>query len=66
VAARRWLRPVERRRGRQNVECSLKREDTYRPLAEQATAAQTETAAALADLRPRIAAIEKLIRDVGE
>ncbi len=45
---------------------SVAREDTYRKLAEEAAAAQKETAAALADIRPRIAAIEKLIRDFGD
>ena len=45
---------------------SVAREDAYRKLAEEAAAAQKETAAALADIRPRIAAIEKLIRDFGD
>jgi uncharacterized iron-regulated membrane protein len=45
---------------------SAARENAYRKLAEEASAAQKETAAALADIRPRIAAIEKLIRDFGD
>jgi hypothetical protein len=36
----------------------------HRKLAEEAVAVQRETAEALADLRVRVAAIEKLLRDV--
>jgi hypothetical protein len=39
-------------------------EEAYRLLAERAVAAQQETAAALADLKIRIIAIEKVLKDV--
>ncbi|TFW16619.1 hypothetical protein [Duganella callida] len=39
-------------------------QESYRLLAERATAAQAETAAALADLKTRIIAIEKVLKEV--
>lgn len=51
---------------------SVAREEAYRTLAERATAAQEQTAAdqekiaeGMADLRVRVASIEKLLREVG-
>ncbi|NYE59835.1 hypothetical protein FHW58_000987 [Duganella sp. 1224] len=38
--------------------------DAYRALAERAVAAQEQTAAALADLKTRIIAIEKVLKEV--
>lgn len=49
----------------------LANDDAYRQLAEKAAAAQAETAAALShiqevlsDVRPRLAAVEKILKDV--
>lgn len=39
-------------------------EASYRAIAERAVAAQEETTAALADLKTRIIAIEKVLKDV--
>jgi len=39
-------------------------EESYRALAEKAVAAQAETAAALADLKARVASIEKVLKEV--
>jgi hypothetical protein len=39
-------------------------DDDYRQLAERSIAAQAETAAALADLKSRIIAIEKILKEV--
>ncbi|MYM22520.1 hypothetical protein GTP46_07675 [Duganella sp. FT135W] len=39
-------------------------EESYRAIAERAVAAQEETAAALADLKTRIIAIEKVLKEV--
>ncbi|MBV7535064.1 hypothetical protein KW842_04690 [Duganella sp. sic0402] len=39
-------------------------EESYRLIAERAVAAQEETAAALADLKTRIIAIEKVLKEV--
>ena len=39
-------------------------DDDYRQLAERSIAAQAETAAALADLKSRIIAIEKILKQV--
>jgi hypothetical protein len=47
------------------AKASLAREEAYRRLADQAVSAQAETAAALAEIRPKIAAIEQLLRQVG-
>jgi uncharacterized protein YaiL (DUF2058 family) len=50
----------------------LANDDAYRQLAEKAAASQVETASALsqiqealAEVRPRLAAIEKILKDVG-
>ncbi|NHZ80844.1 hypothetical protein F2P44_16405 [Massilia sp. CCM 8695] len=55
----------------QQAKARLTSDDAYRQLAAQAAAAQTETAAALAvingnlaELKTRVAAIEKMLRDV--
>jgi len=39
-------------------------EESYRELAEKAVAAQAETAVALADLKARVASIEKVLKEV--
>lgn len=39
-------------------------EESYRAIAERAITAQEETAAALADLKTRIVAIEKVLKEV--
>ena len=39
-------------------------DEAYRQLAERSIAAQAETAAALADLKTRIVAIEKILKEV--
>ena len=56
----------------QQAKARLANEDAYRQTAEKAAAAQAETATALAsiqpaleDLRTRLAAIEKILKDVG-
>lgn len=41
-----------------------KSDEAYRQLAERSIAAQAETAAALADLKTRIVAIEKILKEV--
>ena len=43
----------------------LGQDQAYRDIAAQATAAQAGTAAALADIRGHLAAIEKILTDVG-
>lgn len=43
----------------------LGQDQAYRDIAAQATAAQAGTAAALADIRSHLAAIEKILTDVG-
>ncbi len=48
----------------QQAKARLASDDAYRQVAEQAAAAQAETAAALADLKMRLAAIEKILREV--
>jgi hypothetical protein len=40
-------------------------DEAYRALAEQATAAQAQTTATLASIQARLAAIEKILKDVG-
>jgi Tfp pilus assembly protein PilO len=42
----------------------LGQDEAYRELAAKAAATQAETAAALADLRQRLASIEKILKDV--
>lgn len=48
----------------QQAKARLASDDAYRQVAEQAAAAQAETAAALADLKIRLATIEKILREV--
>ena len=48
----------------QQAKARLASDDAYRQVAEQAAAAQAETAAAMADLKMRLAAIEKILREV--
>lgn len=48
----------------QQAKARLASDDAYRQVAELAAAAQAETAAALADLKMRLAAIEKILREV--
>ncbi|MBZ2209886.1 hypothetical protein [Massilia soli] len=48
----------------QQAKARLASDDAYRQVAEQAVAAQAETAAALADLKIRLATIEKILREV--
>ena len=48
----------------QQAKARLASDDAYRQVAEQAVAAQAETAAALADLKMRLATIEKILREV--
>jgi len=43
----------------------LGQDESYRALAAQAAASQAELAAALADIRNRLAGIEKILNDVG-
>ncbi len=57
--------------GTYRAKASILREEAYRKLSEQATAAeqkaaeeQTKIANALEDIRTRLAAIEKMLRDV--
>ena len=56
----------------QQAKARLANEGAYRQIAEKAAAAQSETAttlasiqAALADVGPRLAAIEKILKEVG-
>ncbi|MDQ2861636.1 MAG: hypothetical protein M3T55_13150 [Pseudomonadota bacterium] len=56
----------------QQAKARLANEGAYRQIAEKAAAAQAETAttlasiqAALADVGPRLAAIEKILKEVG-
>jgi Tfp pilus assembly protein PilX len=44
---------------------SVSREEAYRAIARDAADAQVRTAAALADIQPRLVAIEKMLREVG-
>jgi predicted negative regulator of RcsB-dependent stress response len=48
----------------QQAKARLASDEAYRQVAEQAAAAQAETAAALADLKTRLATIEKILREV--
>ena len=48
----------------QQAKARLASDEAYRQVAEQAAAAQAETAAALADLKIRLATIEKILREV--
>ena len=48
----------------QQAKARLASDEAYRQVAEQAAAAQAETAAALADLKIRMATIEKILREV--
>lgn len=43
----------------------LSQDEAYRELAAKAAAAQSDTVAALAEIRSRVAAVEKLLKDVG-
>ena len=43
----------------------LGQDEAYRALAAQAVASQAELAGALADIRTRLAGIEKILQDVG-
>ena len=46
------------------AKASAAREEAYRKLAEQAVTAQTQINVALAEMSPRLAAIEKMLREV--
>jgi hypothetical protein len=48
----------------QQVKLAHRNDAAYRQLAERSIAAQAETAAALADLKIRIIAIEKILKEV--
>ena len=48
----------------QQAKARLASDDAYRQVAEQAAAAQAETAAALADLKVRLTEIEKILKEV--
>lgn len=48
----------------QEARARLATDDAYRQLAAQAAASQAETAAALADLKSRLTAIEKMLKEV--
>ena len=48
----------------QQAKARLASDDAYRQVAEQAAAAQAEAAAALADLKVRLTAIEKILKEV--
>jgi len=48
----------------QQAKARLASDEAYRQVAEQAAAAQAETAAALADLKVRLTAIEKILKEV--
>jgi len=48
----------------QRAKASIAREEAYRRLAEDAVKTQTEIAEALKEMRPQLAAIEKLLREV--
>ena len=48
----------------QQAKARLAGDEAYRQVAEQAAAAQAETAAALADLKIRLTAIEKILKEV--
>ena len=49
----------------QRAKASAAREEAYRKLVEEAVKTQTEIAGALKEMRPQLAAIEKLLREVG-
>jgi Tfp pilus assembly protein PilO len=56
----------------QQAKARLANDDAYRQIAEKAAAAQSETAAALSsiqaaleDVRSRLTAVEKILKDVG-
>ena len=48
----------------ERAKASIAREEAYRKLAEEAVKTQTEIAEALKEIRPQLAAIEKLLREV--
>jgi hypothetical protein len=48
----------------QRAKASAAREEAYRKLAEEAVKTQTEIAETLKEMRPKLAAIEKLLREV--
>jgi hypothetical protein len=48
----------------QQAKLRHRNDEAYRQLAERSIAAQAETAAALADLKTRIVAIEKILKEV--
>ena len=48
----------------QQAKLRHRNDEAYRQLAERSIAAQAETAAALADLKTRIIAIEKILKEV--
>jgi ABC-type dipeptide/oligopeptide/nickel transport system permease subunit len=48
----------------QRAKASIAREEAYRKLAEESAKTQAEIAEALKEMRPQLAAIEKLLREV--
>jgi hypothetical protein len=48
----------------QRAKASIAREEAYRKLAEESLRTQTEIADALKEMRPKLAAVEKLLREV--
>lgn len=48
----------------QRAKASIAREEAYRKLAEESAKTQTEIAEALKEMRPKLATIEKLMREV--
>ena len=48
----------------QQAKAKLASDGAYRELAEKSAASTTETAAALADIRARLTAVEKILKDV--
>ena len=48
----------------QRAKASVAREEAYRKLSEESLKTQTEIAEALKEMRPQLAAIEKLLREV--
>jgi len=48
----------------ERAKASIAREEAYRKLAEESAKAQTEIVEALKEIRPKIAEIEKLLREV--
>jgi hypothetical protein len=48
----------------QRAKASIAREEAYRKLAEESLKTQTEIADALKEMRPKLAAVEKLLREV--